>query len=399
MAVNIPLRQWIKGALKVSEDRGSLSSAYLNSSLRIAVFITKQIREAENPSSLLNALDVLPPPFPVTCMDWADCVTVNLNSGDQSLPFDSDGVGAIYPGANERADTVDALIDECARYLDEDCAQTSSTWTANSRSYLDVDWAQLSCGGYENNITTQTDSSREKLHRIYSLGLVFYELFSGGLLPPPDLLVVSSPNGGDLAVIGEGLESTDFGTQGASVDFAGALNISDGAGTGMAMGDVSGGSYNSNIGGHCTDSISNKRRQSSRSFMSSRQGHGSSQVLCHVSTEPLKMQGVPAPLCELVCNMIDAVNGNFRGNDTYNEISDVTEDLELMLYKPSLYLHDLDVEKLSRTGLELDGSVFAQDDEFAALQGAYQISLAGSCELAVIAGKYLMLKDVEFGSI
>jgi hypothetical protein len=53
---------------------------------------------------------------------------------------------------------------------------------------------------------------------------------------------------------------------------------------------------------------------------------------------PLKMKGVPGSLCELVCNMTDAINGNFRGNDTYDKISDVTKDLELMLDKPSMYL-------------------------------------------------------------
>jgi hypothetical protein len=48
----------------------------------------------------------------------------------------------------------------------------------------------------------------------------------------------------------------------------------------------------------------------------------------------------------------------------------------------------LDVEKLSLTGLELDGSVFAQGDEFAALEGACQRLLAGACEFAIITGKY-----------
>eukprot|EP00956_Cyclotella_meneghiniana_P010264 scaffold14170_cov40-Cyclotella_meneghiniana.AAC.1 len=68
-------------------------------------------------------------------------------------------------------------------------------------------------------------------------------------------------------------------------------------------------------------------------------------------------------------------------------MSDVTFDLHLMLQKPSIYLDPLDKEKLVQVGLELDENMpFGRDEEFASLQNAYQRSMSGSSELAVITG-------------
>jgi ABC-type multidrug transport system fused ATPase/permease subunit len=84
--------------------------------------------------------------------------------------------------------------------------------------------------------------------------------------------------------------------------------------------------------------------------------------------------------------MIDCINKDFMGNESYNEIVDVTYDLQLMLDKPSVFLYDLDIEKLSRNGLELDDTVFGRNDEFSSLQSSYRRSLLGSPELAIITG-------------
>eukprot|EP00804_Cyclotella_cryptica_P019507 CCRYP_006660-RA/>CCRYP_006660-RA protein AED:0.11 eAED:0.11 QI:0/0/0/1/1/0.5/2/0/852 len=57
-----------------------------------------------------------------------------------------------------------------------------------------------------------------------------------------------------------------------------------------------------------------------------------------------------------------------------------------MIDKPSIFLHELDIAKLSSTGLELDDTIFVRDREFASLRGAYQRSVLGSPELAIICG-------------
>jgi predicted ATPase len=105
-----------------------------------------------------------------------------------------------------------------------------------------------------------------------------------------------------------------------------------------------------------------------------------------VSVDGLRMKGVPYSLCDLIRNMIDCVNGDFMGNDSYSDLVDVTCDLQLMLDKPLVYLHDLDVGKLLLTGLDLNNTVFEQNDEFASLQSAYLRALSGSSELAIITG-------------
>eukprot|EP00804_Cyclotella_cryptica_P013696 CCRYP_016138-RA/>CCRYP_016138-RA protein AED:0.23 eAED:0.26 QI:0/0/0/1/0/0/2/0/855 len=59
-----------------------------------------------------------------------------------------------------------------------------------------------------------------------------------------------------------------------------------------------------------------------------------------------------------------------------------------MIDKPSIFLNDLDVTKLSLSGLELDDTLFVRgnDEKFACLQCSYRRSLLGSPELALITG-------------
>eukprot|EP00804_Cyclotella_cryptica_P002796 CCRYP_009345-RA/>CCRYP_009345-RA protein AED:0.19 eAED:0.19 QI:12/1/1/1/1/0.75/4/153/1027 len=67
-------------------------------------------------------------------------------------------------------------------------------------------------------------------------------------------------------------------------------------------------------------------------------------------------------------------------------MSDVTADLQLMIDKPSLFLHDLDVVTLSSSGLQLNDNLFMRDAELASLKHAYLRSISGSSELAIISG-------------
>jgi predicted ATPase len=98
------------------------------------------------------------------------------------------------------------------------------------------------------------------------------------------------------------------------------------------------------------------------------------------------MQGVPDSICDLIFNMIDCINGSLMRNESYSEMFDVMSDLRLMLEMPWRYLHPLDMDRVLQTGLELDETVFARDQEFASLQCAYQRSMSGSSELAIITG-------------
>jgi hypothetical protein len=110
-------------------------------------------------------------------------------------------------------------------------------------------------------------------------------------------------------------------------------------------------------------------------------------VTAQVSLEQLKLRGIPGPLCNMIYNMIDCINGDFSGDQSYSNVSDVTSDLRLMVEYPEKFLRDLDVNALSLTPQALNETVFVCNDEFASLQCAYRNSASGSPEIALIAGE------------
>eukprot|EP00804_Cyclotella_cryptica_P019506 CCRYP_006657-RA/>CCRYP_006657-RA protein AED:0.02 eAED:0.02 QI:170/1/1/1/1/0.75/4/900/1170 len=425
---SIPLRRWIQGA---RNDSGSsvLSSAYLACSLRIAISLTEQVGDAEELSAvgLSNGLVSLPPPFPVSCIDWADCVTVTLKSSE-ALRAGSGSQVQVHVEGEKLEDLLDLIIRDAAEEERQSthhklnrtavateehvCVDTDAELVPN---YLQVECAQIANEGIGNdyefhvsNSDDHVDTPKAKLQRIYSVGLVLFELFSGGELPPPDLLLVSSSNMDSLISMSaqeaerQNLGHTYNGQAITALDFGKSLLVSDGHEVKAEDCISRTGTLNLENQLQCDDtidainisSISNRRHSvdsgptsyARNSDYSSRSKRLDSQSLCSLYFEFLKSKGVPRSLCELVHNMIDCINGDFMTNDSYTEMSQVTNDLQLMIDKPSIFLHDLDCAKLSLTGLELDDNVFVRDHEFASIQGAYQRSLSGSPELAIITG-------------
>ncbi|KAK1741315.1 putative AAA ATPase, partial [Skeletonema marinoi] len=102
--------------------------------------------------------------------------------------------------------------------------------------------------------------------------------------------------------------------------------------------------------------------------------------------EPLKEKGVPRSLCDLVAIMLDCANGTLLKDETYQDMSDVRDDLQLMLDKPSIYLHDQDMGRLSYTGLQIGDTLFGRNAELSTIKEAYQRTVAGDNELVTIYG-------------
>ncbi len=50
-----------------------------------------------------------------------------------------------------------------------------------------------------------------------------------------------------------------------------------------------------------------------------------------MSVETLKDKGVPISLCDLISNMLDVADAKLGGEDVYRCMSDVRDDLQLML--------------------------------------------------------------------
>ncbi|KAL3792871.1 hypothetical protein HJC23_004796 [Cyclotella cryptica] len=393
----VPLRRWIKAS---KEQATALSSTYLECSLRIAISITRQIGDAES-GAASHGPALLPPPFPTASLDWVDFITVCLESTGETVEWNSEALSpsernslTASTGSSPSDNTEELLhkIAQDAKQEGEESQIEENEWIERAESRENVDYlrvrsAQIVYVGGTNQVPTR----REKRNRIYSLGLVFYELFSGGMLPPPALLI-SSTNDDDGTVDqgeGRGCATNNEDNAGPWVDFASAVNVSDEVGGRLPHDNVESNGCND---WYVTASIPNKRRQtplSSVHSMSSGQSlssPGTIPVLGKISVEYLVTKGVPRPLCDLICNMIDCVNGDFMSDDSYEDMSHVLSDLQLMLEKPSIFLHNLDVDKLSRTGLELNDIDFVRDNEYVSLQCAYQRSIEGSSEMAIITG-------------
>ena len=152
-----PIRQWMAKALQVQSIYG-LSPEFIAAALRIAISLTEQVANHNVEASDHGAL---PPPFPVSFIDWTDSVEVALSEGD-----------------------------------DDDLLLDLPGWETESGAdgyHLNVTGAKFV--HYDHN-SYQTNILIEEFQRIYSLGLVFYQLFSVGQVSlTPELLVVSSPNG------------------------------------------------------------------------------------------------------------------------------------------------------------------------------------------------------------
>jgi hypothetical protein len=106
-----------------------------------------------------------------------------------------------------------------------------------------------------------------------------------------------------------------------------------------------------------------------------------------IAVEPLKLLGLPTALCDLVSNMIDSVNGDAHGTgEAYEFISQVRDDLKLMVDSPNVYLRDVDLAKAASVGLQFGNSLYGREEELLKLKECYQRSISSEFEVAMICG-------------
>ncbi|KAL7520168.1 hypothetical protein ACHAWX_004912 [Stephanocyclus meneghinianus] len=352
----IPLRQWIKGALDsnvmVSCSQGSaISSDYLSSCLTIALSLSKQISDAEALSN--ETLRSLP------LDSWTGCVRVkvkyngNANAGGQDVLKEP----STWATADDSESTrLEAVLDSIREEDDFDAASFQNIF------FRKVDSAEIFVDKILRRPSTNEDrfdfySSRGKRQRIYSLGLLFCELFSGGRMP----MSIRAPSAGAFDAPLHPMRNNDHGL-------------------------IPTGFERLNLATMTKLNEDNDDGSRGHNYTGTRKKLHKSQATLNSSIESIKLLGVPYPLCDLLYNMLDCINGDLTGDEAYTEMSDVAADLQLMIDKPSLFFHDLDVVTLSSSGLQLKDNLFMRDGEFASLQCAYDRAVSGSSEVAIISG-------------
>ncbi len=210
------------------------------------------------------------------------------------------------------------------------------------------------------------------MERIYSLGVVFHVLFSGGERPEqfPTKPAVLAEEQKSLTEASEDLDPLPF-DQPANIDLASALSLFDGIDDDDFVYD------------HTFDDAPNpKKKHASQQNVDIRSNHS-------IPVEALREKGLPSSLCDLVANMLDCTKGTLSGKDSYQSMSDVRSDLRLMLDNPNTFLRDLDLTKLSTTDSQfIEKTMFGRKAELSSIKDAYRrsISIPGKCGLVTIIG-------------
>jgi len=354
------MKKWTVGAVDSLRSRDTqnnvdkiiCSREYLSCALTIAHSLTNQLSTVEeergyqekSPSKHESKNKNDPPMIDGSDKSWSEYISVycmtkeaiekdkkkdelgmhnnnNISVGDEGHtsvdadfePFPYNNSDKLDPGElNNLADQLSTLLEE------------NDGGDQKSIDYLNVRGAILNEGAVEGRPL----SNNGKLE-IRSLGIAFYELFSGGHL------TVAA-------------EAETLGRTAAESEVGGDDEL-----------------YGNNP---------SKRRSlqsSSNNLDSLAQVQPSSMV--SISVAPLKLLGLPTALCDLISNMIDSVDGDAHDNGgSYGFISEVRDDLKLMIDSPNLYLQDVDLAKAVNVGLQFGRSAYGREAEMQTLKECYE---------------------------
>ncbi len=232
------------------------------------------------------------------------------------------------------------------------------------------------------------NDSRKVDGTLYSLGIVFYEIFSRGERPSELELkhAAQRPDGFEAGNEDLPVGFDPFHSKGERINLADELNL-----YGHLLRDYNLSDDDNSVSNGMTSQGDGPRKK---------RGQIDNHTMCSISVETLKEKGIPASVCDLVANMLDCTNGKLRKDEAYNDMSEVRDDLQLMLDKPFIYLLDQDMGMLSTTGLQIGGTVFGRNAELSTIKDAYRRTVSGDSELVTISGKSgtgKSLLGLEFG--
>eukprot|EP00984_Skeletonema_dohrnii_P008073 scaffold2955_cov100-Skeletonema_dohrnii-CCMP3373.AAC.1 len=300
------------------------SDDYLMPALRVAYSLANQICEEEATGK-----------SPTLSVDWVDNIVVHDNNnrvGCESMNVNDDGgrrgsLDSIAFLDSLGFDPSDAGGDNFADNLFETVINDHDDGTTFSEGERDGGIEE----GYDDYIkahfasslfnTNDDDSGlgRDAMQRIYSLGVVFYVLFSGGERPAANFStateVVEQKLSGKSDTeteelsqeLSEDLDRLPF-HQPAPIDLAVELSLLDGIGDDEYVQDPLGDNNFHDAPQHPNENP--KKRHSS-------QQNRNISNSCSVPVESLREKGLPSPLCDLVANMLDCTNASLSGEDSY----------------------------------------------------------------------------------
>jgi predicted ATPase len=358
----------IRRSLAVSPD------SYLMSALQVARSLADLCCDADK--NIGGRRPLLPTPG----TDWADQVVVHYLDL-QPLPISWQNPSS---DPKELQVMLNSIIPDHSVYTTNDAEEGTPTSGANEANGIphhneaSAEFSPYPCDKLDSHESGNKLGSHDgEMQRIHNLGLVFYELFLGGERPPATKAHVDTFG---CMGINNSVNRADFDAETLPHNLALDLNLSerlsifDGI---SCMGDLSVNSGDSRQPLDITEKniMAKKKRATPMSC-----------TLSSISIEQLMRKGLPVSLCNLIGNMIDSMNGDVSGDESYRTMSDVRCDLQLMLDKPDRFLHDMDLEKLAVTGLQLNEAVFGREMDFSALQDSYMRSISGVNECGVIVG-------------
>ena len=333
---SLSIKQWTAGVIESLRSKGKqqnldeivCSHEYLSCALKIAHSLAEQLSTVEEERGCKEERSA-PSHYISSSSNNNDIPPTTIENIDKSWS----AYISVYCTTTKESEKSGETLHNLTQQLSTTLLENDGSSHQTSIDYLDVRGATLNEGA----VNKRPLSGNGKLE-IHSFGIAFYELFSGG------------------------------------------------------QHCLTGKSSAESVGGD-DESIGNnnptKRRLSSSNNLDnnlSRQIEGG-----NTSVDPLKIMGLPTSLCDLISNMLDCVNNDDDAHSDFDEtsyefISDVRDDLKLLMDSPELYLHDIDLGEAANVGLQFGTSLHGREEELKALNECYQRSISSSCEVAMICG-------------